>query len=68
MKVYHVFVYEFSQAFHAYANILDEDDCSTPKPISLQRIASRCHCQIFYVSYGDVVIDDEAKPHPSVSK
>ena len=24
----------------------------------LQRIASRCHCQIFYVSYGDVVSDN----------
>ncbi len=25
------------------------------RTVQLQRIASRCHCQVFYVSYGEAV-------------
>ncbi len=37
--------------------------------VQLQRIASRCHCQVFYVSYGEVVEGNVPTSTPgSVSK
>lgn len=34
--------------------------------VQLQRIASRCHCQIFYVTYGGQVEAEACKTPPSI--
>ena len=34
--------------------------------LQLQRIASRCHCQIFYVTYGGQVEEEACKTPPSI--
>lgn len=35
--------------------------------LQLQRIASRCHCQVFYVTYGEVVEESVPRNPGSVS-
>lgn len=52
--------------------VLDQDEEEKEegvprKMIQLQRIASRCHCQIFYVTYGEQVEEaDVTKSPPSI--
>ena len=45
----------------------DKEDNVPRKIVQLQRIASRCHCQIFYVTYGEQVEEaDVTKSPPSI--
>lgn len=42
---------------------------TTRKTIQLQRIATRCHCQIFYITYGEqpeLETDVKSSPPPAV--
>ena len=32
----------------------------------LQRIASRCHCQIFYITFGGQISPSDCPPSPSL--
>ena len=46
-----------------------QDEDVSRKTVQLQRIATRCHCQIFYITYGDqpeLETDVRASPPPAV--
>ena len=46
-----------------------QDDDTSRKTIQLQRIATRCHCQIFYITYGEqpeLEADSKSSPPPAV--
>ena len=46
-----------------------DEDAAARKTIQLQRIATRCHCQIFYITYGEQPEIEEgvrASPPPAV--
>lgn len=46
-----------------------QEDENARKTIQLQRIASRCHCQIFYITYGEqpeLETDVRQSPPPAV--
>ena len=39
---------------------------SSRQTVQLQRIASRCHCQIFYVTYGGQAEAEDCKTPPTI--